>query len=558
MRRPDLLLALAALAAGVLFFFSVPFLWPLPDADLVADRSEVEAQARAALASRGFDVTEWQTATSVGIDRRVLDYVQRELGVERAQALVRAGFPVVDYDVRFKKRNETTSYVVSLHPGGGVVRFSRVVEDEFPGASLSAEQAEVLAREALTGIGLDMADWSPRSTTEVDRPHRRDHGFTFERVLIAELGVRERATVRVAGDVVDRAQRSVSVPARARKEAKARAGPGKVLENIGFLLGAVCALAAFWVFLTKLGEGRVRLRRAFALALAIFVGLVVVALLHSTRTFQAWDPLFAPAVSLLDFLVERVTKDLWMTIVLLGVIGAADALDRDLPEAQQRGRTLWSFLSGRFTDPGVAAASGRGFGIGLLCGGMLAISFWAISLTVGTEVALQPRGVFLDVLNSSAAPLTALILFLNAALIEELGYRWFGATWLHGLTGKRWLAILIPALVFGLTHTRMFFLPPAEPFWGRAFVMTMVGLVWGWALFRYDALTVVLSHWVADLVLFNTPRLFSGKADVIAVTLLTISVPLLPALLGLARRAMGFGFAPPAAPMATGSPPPPG
>lgn len=536
MRRSDLLLALGAVLAGALFFVSVPTLWPLPEADLVADRDVVEDRARSALAERGFDVAGWEVATRVDLSRRALDYVDQELGREQAQAMVVEGFPLVDYDVQFKKRGETTTYTVSLHPDGRVLRFGRSIENDEPGGSLSEDEARTLAEAAVAGLGIDLADWSPRSTTTVERPNRRDHAFTWERVVVESLDLRERAIVRVAGAQVDRAQRLLVEPAAARNEVKARSGPGKILENIGFLLGAVCALAAFWVFLRKLGEGRVRLRRAFTLSIAIFVGLLTVALLHSTRLFDAWDPIFAPAVSLLDFLVERITKDLWMTIVLLGVIGAADALDRDLPPSEQRGATLWRFLTGHLLDPGVGVASARGFAIGLLCGGTLAAAFWLLDGTVGVYAALQPRGVFLDVLNSSAPPLSALVLFLNAALIEEIGYRWFGSTWLDGLTGRRWVALLIPALVFGLTHTRMFFLPPSDPFWGRAFVMTLVGLVWGWALFRYDALTVILSHWVADLVLFNTPRLFSGQAPIVAVTLMTIAVPLLPALLGAARR----------------------
>ena len=75
----------------------------------------------------------------------------------------------------------------------------------------------------------------------------------------------------------------------------------------------------------------------------------------------------------------------------------------------------------------------------------------------------------------------------------------------------------------------MDFLPPAEPFWGRAVVMTLVGCVWGWAFLRYDALTVVLSHYTADLFVFNWPRLASGEAGPVTGASLTLLVPLIPA-----------------------------
>jgi hypothetical protein len=64
-------------------------------------------------------------------------------------------------------------------------------------------------------------------------------------------------------------------------------------------------------------------------------------------------------------------------------------------------------------------------------------------------------------------------------------------------------------------------------------VLTLVGAVWGWAFLRYDALTVVLSHFTADLFIFNWPRLASGQSSVVLVSALTICAPLLPALLWL-------------------------
>ena len=119
---------------------------------------------------------------------------------------------------------------------------------------------------------------------------------------------------------------------------------------------------------------------------------------------------------------------------------------------------------------------------------------------------------------------------------DGTGYRFFGGTWLFKLTRRRWAAIVVPALVYGLTHTRLDFLPPADPFWGRALVLTVVGCVWGWAFFRFDALTVVLSHFTADLFIFNWPRLASGQPTQIVISVATICVPLIPALLWPLRK----------------------
>ena len=90
-----------------------------------------------------------------------------------------------------------------------------------------------------------------------------------------------------------------------------------------------------------------------------------------------------------------------------------------------------------------------------------------------------------------------------------------------------------------MTHTGLPFIPPYEPFWGRAVAFTVVGAIWGWAFFRYDALTVVVSHFAADLFIFNWPRLASGDPLLVAKAVATLAVPLIPAAFLLLVRSSG-------------------
>jgi hypothetical protein len=229
-----------------------------------------------------------------------------------------------------------------------------------------------------------------------------------------------------------------------------------------------------------------------------------------------------------------------MTLVLLALIGAGDALDRS--RGADRGASLWTLLAGRVTDPAVGLASFRGVMIGLVCGGVMTFAVLALGLG-GATVSLQPRGFFFYALNSASPALSTLLFFLNVALLEELGYRFFAGTWLLERTGRRWVAIVLPAIVYGLTHTRLDFLPVAEPWWGRALVLTLVGCVWGWAFLRFGALAVVLSHWTADLFIFNWPRLAADDPAIVTAAALTVAVPAVPALLAAIaagiRRARG-------------------
>jgi hypothetical protein len=254
-----------------------------------------------------------------------------------------------------------------------------------------------------------------------------------------------------------------------------------------------------------------------------------------------WDPLWPRWVATVADLAWRSQQSAWMFVVLFALVAAGDALDRagvargDGP----RGATLWALGRGSVADPAVGLASARGFAIGLVCGGVMAAAVAAL-VALGGYASVQPRGFFFYGLNASAPSFATLAFFVNIALLEELGYRFFAGRWLLDVTRRRWVAVLVPAAVYGLTHTGLSFLPPAEPFWGRAVVMTLVGCVWGWAFLRYDALTVVTSHLTADLFIFNWPRLASTHLDVRLAAAATVAAPLLPALVAgvaaLARR----------------------
>ncbi len=534
-RRSDSLLVVLALAGGVLFFASLGRIWPLARADLTVRPAEVERRARSFLAERGRRIDTFDSATRLAVDDAALDYVERTFGRERAQSWIADELPLVSYRASFKKAGDPDAYAVSLHPGGRALGWSRELEEDEPGQRIGAEPARDLARRELDeGLGLDPSEWEEKSVALRELPNRRDHSFTFERTLSESPELRERAVVLVAGHEIASAYRTIVVPGPARREATARAAPGRALMAVGIALLACGAVAAFVVFLRRLMDGTARLGRVGVWICVLAAMQIVTLLLQTARRFAEWETLWPRWVSSLETLVYDTAGQSWLLLVLLALFCAGEALDRE--SGAGRGASLWALGRGRIADPAVAAASARGFLVGLLCGGVLAASVLGLEALAGARTAIQPRGFFFYALNSASPSMSTVLFFLSVALAEELGYRFFGATFLLSATRSRVVAVLGPAVVYGLTHTTLDFLPPADPFWARPLVLTLVGCVWGWAFLRYDALTVVLSHFTADLFIFNWPRLASGRPAAVASAVAAIAVPLIPAVLWAARR----------------------
>ena len=546
--RSDLFLALAALVGAAVFFASLERLWPLAEMDLHVPDRVLEAEAREVLRAAGVDVPEHAAESALRVDSLLLDYLQRSFGEDEAQRLIAAGFPVYRYEVLLKLRGDPDRYFVNLHPGGEagsagleLLSWGRTVQEDASGAELDEADGRQLALSALAPwLGEGAAEegpggagaWSEEGVYAQGRPHRRDHFFVYERHLSEDPPLRERLVATVSGAEVTAVDHVLVPPEAARRAARIRRAPVVALQSVGFLLAAVAVVGAFAVFLTRLRAGTARLGPAARWVAVIAVCFFATQALQSHQLLFEWDPLWPRWVAALQSLGAAGALGSWVLLVLFVVIAAGDALDREAPAGGvRRGDSLWEVARGRLLSAPVGLASLRGFLVGLVCGGVLAGSVLAIDALGGGWPPIQPQGFFFYALNSQAPAVATLLYFLMVALVEELAYRFFAGTWLLAVTGRRWLAIVAPAILYGTTHTGLEFLPPADPFWGRAVALTLVGCVWGWAFLRFDALTVVLSHFSADLFIFNWPRLGSGDPVLIAKAAATIAVPLLPAVL---------------------------
>lgn len=523
-------LPLAAVVAALFFFPALQRLWPLAELELNVDRHTIHSAGIAALGQEGFDVAGASWATALAVDDPTLDYMERTFGRDRTQEWIRNGLPIYMHRVWFRTAGDPDTTAASFHPAQGIIAWTRTTQDDAPGASIPTEAAGVIARAALDRwVARDSSGWEPSGYMERERPARRDHVFIWERWISESPELRERATITITGDRLTRVEREVVLPESGRRDARARQANVVALQMVSFVLIAFAVVAAFVVFLTRLRAGSARLLPAALWIAFIAVCFIVTQAMRRAEMLLAWDPLWPRWIAELQSLGMNIAEGAWVLLVLFIVIAAGDAVDRE--NGFGRGASLWALSRGRFFDRSVGLASLRGFCVGLICGAVLTGAMYLLEHFAGAWVAIQPRGFFFMALNSAAPTLATLLYFLMVALVEELSYRYFAGSILLAKWNRRWLAILLPAVLYGASHTGLPFIPPVEPFWGRAIVFTAIGAVWGWAFLRYDALTVVLSHWAADLFIFNWPRLASGDPVLVTKSVLAIATPLVPALL---------------------------
>jgi membrane protease YdiL (CAAX protease family) len=525
---------LLALAATALFVWQLPRLWPLVPLGTTLDPAAQEDSARAYLSREGVSLAGFRGAAELAIDEVALDHADSLLGRRAALALAERQW-LVGTAVTFKRRGSPDVIVAWVDARGRVGRWVWARQDDDAAGVSDSAAAATMAFAALDRAEHDSiaAPWSLIGASVRERPRRVDRTFTLERVVDAAHGLKERATITVSGNVVSGVLRNLVVPDDARRARTAAEAPTVVLSSIGVLALAAGIIVAFAILLRGLRDGTVQIGPPARVATLVFGGVVATFFLEPAWLQQVWEPLWPWVTAPLMGLQRIGLTNAWLGLVLFTVIAAGDAEDRRA--GAHRAASLWRAVAGHWRDAAVGRAAWQGWIVGLLCGGVMAGSVAVLQWAVGAPTALQPRGFFVKVLDAWSPSLTALLFFVSVALAEELGYRLYFGTWIERLTGRRWMAIWGPALLYGLTHTNLDFLPPAGPFWARPLVLTLVGATWGWAFFRFGALTVVLSHLTADLFIFNWPRIASGQWSHTASAAAVIVLPLLPAL--VARRA---------------------
>ena len=165
---------------------------------------------------------------------------------------------------------------------------------------------------------------------------------------------------------------------------------------------------------------------------------------------------------------------------------------------------LWLIRSWESLPVGSIGLHADRVGRSLLRGCLLALV--VLLVTVGLYFSLQALGVHLGKDSPGAfhpsLPVVAFIM-LRAGVAEEICYRGYAIERLQNLTGKAWLAGLLPLLVFAIAHYRQGL--------GGIIAAFVLGGIMTLFYMRYrDLVANIVGHSAADLALNVGLPLVSG------------------------------------------------
>jgi hypothetical protein len=469
---------------------------------------ELEAKSPAAETQRALK------SITFSYDNDAKSFLEYELGVRKANELMKSEIPVWYWRVRMVRELQQEELRVFMSPDGKLSGLGHDFENDKSIPSLTHKEAEAFARnfvEKETGNSLEGFDLI--KDEERKKPKRTDHTFTFEDTRKDFKGAKMRVLVGLAGNQIDSYNRYLHVPEAWERKFEDIRSYNMMLAKIAQIFMTLLMLVSIFTFGWAVMTGNIR-----------WVPVVVIALVYSVfpslDSINNFNEIAAGYNTNITYnsyistellkLLAAIVPNAFSAIVLFG---AAEALYRKtFPDHIAVEKIL--------TADGVKSKAVR---LALLVGQllfMIDLGWVVFYYLVGQKIGFWcPLGVEnYEILSSFVPAISAMHVGVTASFMEEALYRVIGMSLMMRISGNFWVANLFQAAAWGFAHSSY----PQQPFYARGVELTIGGLLDGWILRRYGILACVASHYVFDTFLGVKPLFSSGDTQLRATALLSV------------------------------------
>jgi len=510
----------AALYVGVLFFHRA---FPEASIEFRVNRDSSLPVAERFLASRNLSLEGYRHSSAFRYDDESKVFLERELGLERANALMGKEIKLWRWSHRWFKPMQKEELRADITTGGELASFDHVLPEEAPGADLPEPEARALA----AGF-LDQVIRRPIDTLEfVDsqsqkRPRRTDHIFTWKVRGMNLHDATYRVSVTVHGNRVDGYSEYLKVPEKWQRDyARLRSlnNGASTVDALFFVLLGVAMLAI-------LGR-HVRLRDVRWKTALIFGAVAfVLQFLASLNEFPLDQYNFDTTGSYGSFISRLLLQ------ALLGALGSGGVILLLTASAEPLYRAAYPRHLSISRMLGWNSIRTRSFFLAALAGITLTFFFFAYEigfyLLANRLGAWAPADIpYTELLNTRFPWIFVLLMGFFPAVSEEWMFRAFSIPYLERLFRLRWLAVLLASFIWGFGHAAY----PNQPFYIRGIEVGIVGLVMSWAMLRFGILAPLIAHYCIDAFFTAFLLLRSGNTYLVASGAITAGINLIPLLL---------------------------
>ena len=531
----DRLAILGFLLAGLIGLLTYIYLYdsafPSASLNLKITRAEALRISSKFLSSQGYRLDGYQHTIVFDFDSTDKEYLERNLGLRRANQLMSDKIKVWYWHIRWFKPMQEEEFSTSVSPSGELVSYRHTIPEKAKGANLSTAKARRLAVGFLTGQGIDLAKYFATGQSDKKLPNRTNHFFQWEEKGFRAAKAKNRIHVSVNGDGVSSFGYSLKIPEDWDRKTSGESGKGDLLMMIANVFYTIISFAAPVVFLFAVRSREIRWRFTLVLVAILCIAGVTQSFNSLPLIWSSYDTTQTIGSFWAGRIVAMIAGIIMLALGIFLMASSADVMSRRaLPN-----RVPISLL---LTKRGLVSAefiraSLIGFGLGLAQLGYVA-AFYVVAMKYFH--AWSPAAVpYSNILSTTLPWIYPLTIGLSAAIDEELTFRLFAISILKRYTKLTWLAVGLPAITWAFLHSNY----PQVPAYVRGIEISVVGVVLGIVYLRYGIIATLVSHYTYNAVVSGTLLLQSDslyfKTSGLAVMALML-LPLLPAAILRIRK----------------------
>jgi membrane protease YdiL (CAAX protease family) len=471
------------------YFFQA---FPEASVDFRVSRGEALKRAQSFVERLGENISGYRSSIVFDVDENAKTYLERELGLQQANQLMSSQINIWYWHVRFFRPQQEDEFDVRVSPAGNITGFDSVIGESEAGATLPRADAQAKVQSFLSGkMGIDLSAWDflPEEANSTKRPNRVDWSFTWEKRGFRAKDAPYRLTGSLDGDQFSGSKEYLQVPDAWKRDFR-RMRSGNDTLAAAFTIPYILILAmAVWLAIRLTNRGQTSWRGALLLGALVSVLLF----LQNLNSWPLWSASYDTNTAYASFVALKLGSALLISILtamtITLVLPAAEPLYRESqPKQLQLAKTftLRGLRSKEFFSAAVVGLSFAAAHIGYV------VAFYVVATRHG---AWAPQELNYEESVNTAFPwISGAAIGLLASTNEEFTFRLFAIPFFARLTKSRWIAVIVPAFLWGFLHSNY----PQEPAYIRGIEIGLIGIVAGLVMLRWGILATLIWHYTVD------------------------------------------------------------
>jgi membrane protease YdiL (CAAX protease family) len=480
------------LLAGTAWYTSGNFYRAFPEAsiDFRVNRDDAREIAGRFLTAQGTQTAGYRDAASFAYDDEAKTFLERELGLEKANQVLSSRVRLWRWGYRWFKPQQKEEFRVSVTPSGDVAGFAHELAEDTTRPAISDADALAAAQRFLSEqMHRDFAALEFVEQSTETRPHRIDRSYTWKYRDFDVKGASYRVKVDLAGNQIAGYHEFVKIPEQWTRDYKALRSKNELAQTIDTAVMAVLLLGLLITIVIRVGRQDVRWR------VASMIGLtgMILSFFSSLNSFPQAEFDYPTTDAFASFATRLFLQAVLSALAVGGLLflftaGAEPVYREGLPNKVSLGNL--------FRGRGLRT---KRFFLGAILGITLTSIFicyqTAFYITAYKFGAWSPADVpYDDLLNTKFPWLFVLFGGFFPAISEEFLFRMFAIPFLRKLSRSTIFALIAAGYIWGFGHAGY----AQQPFFIRGVEVGTGGVALGIIMLRWGILPTLVWHYSVD------------------------------------------------------------